>query len=279
MSDALVDLTAAAGLPVRLDPRTGVLHFDADATSDEPGARRLGDMRDVLREPAAQGRDLLYHLYRAVRRSPDEPLLTAAGLRYDLTVTLPGMLGDEYAKTTGHYHPADSDGVSFPEVYEVVHGRAAFVLQRVDDVTADRPRIEAVWVQLCAAGERILIPPECGHVTVNIGAEPLVVADLISLRCGHIYGTFKALRGAAYHVLADPDAADGLRLERNPAYVEVPEATVARGSRWQPFLDDSRPVYAHCRAQPGDFSFLDRPAAAADPLLALWPGTARQASE
>jgi len=52
--------------------------------------------------------------------------------------------------------------VSFPEVYEVVHGRGAFVLQHVDDVAAENPRVDDIWVQICDAGDRILIPPDCG---------------------------------------------------------------------------------------------------------------------
>ncbi|MGH3927327.1 MAG: glucose-6-phosphate isomerase family protein, partial [Pseudonocardiaceae bacterium] len=184
--------------------------------------------------------------------------------------TMPGRLGREYPKTAGHYHPPGPDGVSFPEVYEVVHGRAAFVLQRVDDVTVDRPEIKDVSVQICREGERILIPPDCGHVTVNIGSTPLVVSDLVSLRSGHIYSSFRALRGAAHHLIADPEAALGLRLEPNPAYPQAPEAVVANGSRCEPFLRDEQPVYTHFLAEPDDFRFLDRPAGSIGPLLALW---------
>lgn len=270
MSETLVDLTPAAGLAVQLDRRTGALDFGEGVSSDTPGARLLDDLRDVLRDPAAPGPELVYHLYRGVKRSGDAPILAEAGLRYDLTVTLPGTLGCEYAKTSGHYHPPAPDGVSFPEVYEVLHGKAAFVLQRVDDVTTDNPRILDVWVQICEAPQRILIPPDCGHVTVNIGTDPLVVADLVSLRCGHIYGTFRALRGAAYHLVADPDAEHGIRFEANPAYLPPPRAVLAHGSRWEPFLPDGRPVYAHFQERPDDFAFLDRPAGCAGPLLALW---------
>jgi glucose-6-phosphate isomerase len=272
VSDSTVDLTPRAGLDVRLDERSGELMFGDGVTSDPPGARMRADLATVLREPAAAEAEpgIAYHLYRAVRRADDEPLLAASGLRYDLTVTLPGALGPEHAKTAGHYHPQDGDGVSFPEVYEVVQGRSAFVLQRVDDVTSDRPSVEETWVQVCEAGERIVIPPDCGHVTVNVGAGPLVVANLISLRCGHLYGSFAALRGAAWYLLVDPDATDGFALERNPRYAAAPYPHVAHGSRWEPFLADPRPSYAHVRERPEDYRFLDRPASCAANLLALW---------
>ncbi len=273
MSSALTDLTPFAGLGVWLDARTGELYFGPGVTSDPAGARLLGELRDVLRDPDADGPDLAYRLYRGVRRVEDEPLLAAAGLRHDLTVTLPGTLGAEYVKTAGHYHPQDGDGVSFPELYEVVHGRAAFVLQHVDDVTAEAPRVRQIWVQLCDAGDRILIPPDCGHVTVNIGTVPLVVADLISLRSGHLYGSFKTQRGAATHVLADAAADDRLRLEQNPSYGRTPTPVLARGSRTNPTHAERGSAYAHAVDRPSDYAFLDRPTACASLLLSLWQRT------
>jgi glucose-6-phosphate isomerase, archaeal len=267
---ALADLTPFAGLSVWLDESTGELRFGPGVTSDPPGVRLRGDLRGVLRRRDAQGPELAYHLYRAVRRIEDEPMLARAGLRYDLTVTLPGRYGDEYVKTAGHYHPPADSGDSFPEIYEVVHGRAAFVLQHVDDVTAERPRVAGVWVQLCEPGERILIPPDCGHVTVNVGTTPLVVADLVSLQCGHLYGSFKALRGAATYVLADEASPDGLRLEANGAYAEAPAPRLGNGSRYEPFLMGAEPLYTRFLVTPDDFAFLHHPAAVVDELLALW---------
>lgn len=265
-----IDLTHAAGLPVHLDEATGELRFGDGVTGDPHVQRHTSQLREVLRDPAATGPSPAYRLYRAVRRAGDEPLLASARLRYDLTVTLPGRIGAEYVKTAGHHHPPGPDGVSFPEVYEVVHGTAAFVLQRVEDVTAASGQVAEAWVQVCAAGDAILIPPACGHVTVNIADVPLVVADLVSVRCGNLYASYRALRGAAYHVLTDPAAEEGLRLVRNRAYSDPPRPVIAHGSRREPFLRRTSPLYAHVRERPGDFAFLDHPSSGAAELLALW---------
>ena len=253
----VVNLSATAGLPAGLDLTTGTLAFEEDTGSDPPGVRTLSELRPVLRDPAATGPELVYRLYRNVRRFEDEALLAAAGLRHDLTVTLPGRLGTECAKTFGHYHPPGGEGISFPELYQVVHGRAAFLLQRVDDVHAAAPRVLDVWVQVCEAGERILIPPDCGHVSVNLGDTPLVVADLVSVRSGHLYGSFQEFQGAAYYLLAEPGAEHGLRLEPNLAYGALPDPRVARGSRSAPVLADGGSAYARMHADPGQFAFLD----------------------
>ena len=144
------------------------------------------------------------------------------------------------------------------------------MLQRVDDVNAREPRVLDVWVQLCEAGERILIPPDCGHVTINIGEAPLVVADLISLRSGHLYGSPRHCHGAAYYVLAEPDAEDGLVLEPNRAYGPLPSAHVAHGSRATPPLIDDRPAYAQLLADPSQFASLDTLTAKSRDLVDLW---------
>src|SRR5690606_10438886 len=128
-----LDLTALSGLPIAIDLETGHL---ADLTGEMfwegPGQRRFGDLRAVVAKPeavAASADTVAYFTYRDVRLA-DESGLGQDGLRYDVTVTLPGELGGEFVKTAGHYHALDSNGVSWPEIYDVLAGEAAFVLQR-----------------------------------------------------------------------------------------------------------------------------------------------------
>jgi len=268
----VIDIGRTTGLPVLLDLTTGSITLGAGTVCDSAGARTLSQLRPLLRDPAAAGPELLYRLYRGVRRRQDEQLLAAAGLRHDLTITMPGRLGAEYVKTSGHYHPRGSEQISFPELYEVAYGRAAFLLQRVDDAQAREPRVLEVWLQVCEAGERILIPPDCGHVSINIGDVPLVVADLISRRSGHLYGSFQERHGAAYYVLAEPHAEHGLVLEPNPAYGPLPEAHVGCGPRSTPVLADDLPAYAQVRCDPGRFAFLEALTPNSRDLVDLWRG-------
>ena len=43
------------------------------------------------------------------------------------------MLGSEYVKTVGHYHPpVPGTDVSYPEIYQVLDGSATYLLQKVE---------------------------------------------------------------------------------------------------------------------------------------------------
>lgn len=266
------DLSATSGLRLLLDERTGLLHAAGDLVLGEPAVRRLGELREVLADPAtATPPDRpCYFLYRDVRRPGDEERLAAHGLRYDLTVTLPGRYGQEPAKTAGHYHSRAPDGAGYPEIYEVLHGRAAFLLQWVDRPESPDPAVRAIWVALCDAGERIVIPPDCGHVTVNVGAEPLVVADLVAVDSANDYGSFRTAQGAAAYLLADQADELGFRITPNLRYGRTPAPRLLHGSRWRPVLTTGRPLYEAFRSDPSTVRFLLAPGPASAALHALW---------
>ena len=97
--------------------------------------------------------------------------LREQNIRYDITIIPPGMLGREYIKTAGHYHPLVPGGsVTYPELYEVLEGEALYLLQRQDlgDVVA----INA------SAGDKVLVPPNYGHITINGSNKKLKMATL-----------------------------------------------------------------------------------------------------
>ena len=269
--EAIRDLSTLSGFPLGLDLTSGEIALGDGVTSDPHWVRRLEDIRPLLADPAVtEGPTLLSHLYRAVRRDSDTAALERARLRYDLTVTMPGTLGVEFVKTTGHYHPRTPKGTTYPEVYEVLSSRAAFLLQRVTDPEHPSPAIQEVWIAICQAGEKIVIPPACGHVTVNIGTEPLFVSDLISLGSHHLYHPFREARGAAYYLLADPSTHEGFRVVKNTRYAAVPEPTVLSGSRWSPFLPEGLPLYTHFLEHPMDFAFLNEPEDYLEQMFNIW---------
>ena len=101
----------------------------------EPDIRRLSDMREVVFDQSwlATAEDFeLYYMYRDLFLSRgDGEKLREQNLRYDITIIPPGMLGREYIKTAGHYHPLVPGGsVTYPELYEVLEGKALYLLQR-----------------------------------------------------------------------------------------------------------------------------------------------------
>jgi glucose-6-phosphate isomerase len=248
-----VDLSDAAGLPISLDLETGKLDATGDVDLGEQGERRLSQLREVLEDPEAATDDrVCYRTYRGVGTKADLTLLEQHGLRYDITVTLPGLIGREFVKTAGHHHLSAPGGRPYPEVYEVVYGRATFVLQGSGHVPGMDPVVAGAWVQTCGPGDRIVIP-EWAHVTVNIGLEPLVVSDLIAEACTNDYGRFQSAHGAGYYVVSEDDRIV-VKYNSHYGYHAVP--ILDKGSRWPSIFPSNAPLIENFRQEPETFRWL-----------------------
>ena len=161
----------------------------------EPDIRRLFDMREVIfdKKWLATAEDFeLYYMYRDLYLSrKDRDSLLDQGLRYDITVIPPMMLGSEYNKTAGHYHPLPPGGkVSYPEVYEVLEGEALYLLQKMDltDVVA----VNAM------EGDKVVIPPDYGHITINRSNRTLKMANFVARDFSSLYDPIREKGGGAF---------------------------------------------------------------------------------
>jgi glucose-6-phosphate isomerase len=166
----------------------------------EPDVRMLHDMDEVLydQEWARGAEDLeLYYMYRDLFLSRrDGDLFVEQGIRYDITVIPPLMLGCEYVKTAGHYHPkVPGQIVTYPEVYEVLEGEATYLLQKEDlsDVVVVRAR----------AGDKVVVPPDYGHITINESNKRLKMANFVAREFSSIYDPIKKRGGGAYFLTED----------------------------------------------------------------------------
>jgi len=284
----VIDLSTVSGLPLSLDESDGSLRFGPGLTQPEPDVRRLSDAREVLAEAEAAGPEDLYYMYRDVCREQDRELLEARGLRYDVTVLRPGLLGGEYVKTVGHYHPTppgaddapgdpedtatggamgsgDADptpprGTTYPELYQVLAGRALYLLQR-PGVRPDAP-LDVVAVP-ARPGEAVLVPPGYGHITVNIGRGFLAMANWVERTFASVYEPLRVVRGAAYYVVAEGDIGRGEagpRFQPNPSYRRYPEVRELRPMELPDLgIHLGRPMYLTCMARPETYHYLVRP--------------------
>ncbi len=168
----------------------------------EPAVRKLSDIREVVYDidwlKTAPDMDL-YYMYRDLAMSRhDHSVMLDEHLRYDITVIPPNKLGVEYVKTAGHYHPCISNtGYTYPEIYEVLSGVAHYLLQRCDGRITDVIMVEA------HAGDKVLIPPNYGHVTINPSNKELKMSNWVSRDFESIYEPYQKCGGAAYFELAD----------------------------------------------------------------------------
>ncbi|NLX49715.1 MAG: glucose-6-phosphate isomerase [Methanospirillum sp.] len=174
-----------------------------------PVARDGSELDGMTADPDCLIPGPIYFMYRDLARTDeDRRWLESRHIRYDITRIPPGTFCNEYVKTKGHYHPPAPSGIPYPEVYEVMAGRAHYLLQRPD--LSDVVLVEA------DAGTVVLMPPGYGHVTINPAGDDLVMANLVSRSFSSDYRPYEVSRGAAYYELADGGFVP------NPAYAEVP---------------------------------------------------------
>jgi len=157
-----------------------------------------------------------YRMFRGVIEGREGEVFHKAGVRFDITAMADLPLGQELNKTLGHYHPAIVNGLSFPEIYQVIHGNAVYLLQKKEEGGSGMRLTDFVTVK-AQKGDALLIPPNYGHVTVNVGPGPLLMANLVSDCFSSLYEEYIAKRGAAYYLLKEN------RLVHNTNYADPPK--------------------------------------------------------
>ncbi|WP_258360168.1 glucose-6-phosphate isomerase family protein [Moorella sulfitireducens] len=180
----------------------GLLTFASGVIAPEPDIRRLIDALPVLYTEVPPSDQPLYYMYRGVYLEKDQQLYQQHDIRYDITVILPGTIGKEYIKTVGHFHPLKPhSSETYPEYYEVLEGEAIYLLQKNNR----SGEVEEIMAVEAKKGDKVFIPPAYGHVTINPGNQPLVMANLVESHFSSIYGPFREKHGAAYYYLEGED--------------------------------------------------------------------------
>ncbi|MCC6729631.1 MAG: glucose-6-phosphate isomerase [Chthonomonadales bacterium] len=169
--------------PARLDPATGALTGQGVTES----TRTLAGLRGYFREEAVRAsmpQEVVVYRVRAFEPIPEG----RPGAICCATTSLePGVVGDEYFLTRGHFHAAEDR----PELEVAVRGRGVLVLMKPDGYT----RVE--WM---GPGSLHHVPPSTAHLVVNVGVEPLVFESYWPSETGHDYEA-TAWRGFGLRVL------------------------------------------------------------------------------
>jgi len=257
------------------------LRLDGRLLPGTPDVRRLGALEPMLCCPPPltdrEREQVLYRMYRGVVR-------LTAGLpwggrpldyRYDVTVFKPGSFGGEYLKTSGHYHPpVPGSDLSYPEVYEVLHGSVLFILQETADHTRgpDEIVIRRIVLLRAHAGQKAVMPPNYGHWSINTDpAQPLVMANWISDSCASRYAPVERAGGAAVYVCEGEGVIPGepIRLVRNRRYAHLPAEVEYAVPADQPGLGlaAGRPMLGALLAEPARWTYLCDPAGHSEPML------------
>jgi glucose-6-phosphate isomerase len=187
-----------------------------------PDIRHLFDIKEVIFDQEwlkNQRENLeLYYMYRDLGITEEEKKkIHSNNLRYDITIIPPLALGREFSKTAGHYHSKAKDSFSFSEIYEVLEGEAYYLMQS----EIKNNCVEDAYFVHAIKGDKVIIPPNYGHFTINAGKERLVMSNWISLNSVSDYNQLKEKKGACYY--ATRNNKGGIRWIKNGYYEKTPE--------------------------------------------------------
>ena len=256
---ATVDLSNFVPYELLVDSKTSKIVKAGDI---EPtfSTRKLLDMKDVIYDQewlvSLKENFDLYHMYRDLTRVEDKELFQKHNIRFDVTIIPPKFLGKEFVKTAGHFHPDAKEGYSYPEVYEVMHGKGLYLLQKPKKELSRKEKkakvlnpIEIIVIS-AKAGDQVMIPPGYGHITINPSEDTtLIMNNLVSSSFNSIYEPIKKQRGAIYLYHANKTWI------RNPFYKD--DKILVKETIPQKIAD--KPFYEAFLENPEQWKFLNEP--------------------
>lgn len=213
----------------------------------KPDVRHLYDMEEVIydEEWLKDAENVpLYYMYRGLSMPEDEEAIRENGLRYDITVMPARRLGKEPVKTKGHYHPK-VNSMTYPEIYGVLEGEAHYLLQKKEN-----GRITQTVLVEAKEGDKVIIPPNYGHVTINPSGENLKMANWVCRDFDSIYEPIQRKGGTAWFELVkfvedtgtvkkwaarDPKTVQKAVFRQNKNYKNVPKLEFFKASKHDPF--------------------------------------------
>lgn len=178
----------------------------------KPQIRYLRDLKKVVfdEEWLRSARNFpVYYMYRGVKERN--------GLRYDVTLIRPKILGKECAKTKGN-----CNSKNFQELYIVLKGRAIFLMQRMEGKT-----VKDVFAVKAATGNVIIVPPRHYIISINPSGNILKLGNWISKKNKNIYKDMEKMRGACYFYTKSGWI-------KNKNYTNVPKLTFKKPLKSKP---------------------------------------------
>jgi glucose-6-phosphate isomerase len=260
-----------SGLPLYFNAVSNLLALSAPLLYNGYGTKNAGQMRGLLAdERNLPTTETCYDVYRRIRNPEDQELLEKKQFSYDITIIMDGEINGERKKTSGHYHGYNPEHTAtYPEVYEVIKGTALYVMQRADnfDSSPENVDIDDLILAVVKEGETIIIPPNYGHCSVNVGTGPLIFSNLAFIPCPIHYDPVKHYHGMSYYIMKEQGK---LKVTANGHHSKKPPLKFARVKE-NPKLGITFgiPVYQSFRKNPDAFDYLGKPDVYRDKIMSM----------
>lgn len=216
-----------------------------------PQVRNQDALKGLTLYPVPDGEGIpIYFMFRDSRKKGASGWKDI-GIRYDITVIPPKVLQGEFVKTIGHFHPEKNKGETYSEYYEVLQGKALFLFQKN---TPDQDVEEVVFVY-AETGDKVFVPANYGHITINPGNETLIICNLVENRFHSDYTPIQEKHGAAYYCIKE---GDGETFIPNPNYKNIVIPQIYRAKAWPGpiFNTAGKDLYDMFLENPVRFEFL-----------------------
>jgi len=262
----MISLEKTSGLPISMKEDYSLVLGEGVVSDaqDGPTIREFSKVKNFLKDPgSAYHRKDVYQMYRNVALAKHDGEIRAARLSYDITVIPPGKMGDEFAKTIGHYHEMKpGTGVRYPEVYEVLYGKVFWLIQ---SATPDLEQLLEVYLIEAERGEKAVIPAGFGHISINPTDDVLVMSNWQPYQKAN-YEPYEAHQGGAYYVVESQrlssggGTSSGYDFAPNLNYKSLPELRRARPRELPQYgLRSALPMYFTATADLRTLDFLSNP--------------------
>lgn len=197
-------LKNCSGLDIVFKCNSNIIEFEGRKI--KPEIRKSMDMIEVAYDKKwvdeCNPEKPMYLMFRDICNKGDKEIIEGKKLRYDITIILPYMMGAEYPKTKGHYHSnAEQSEVSYPEIYEVLHGEGHYIMQKINK----KGDVVDVYMVKAKTGDKIIIPPGYGHITINPANDILIMANWVGRDSKSDYGPILKKGGAVYFEIKEKD--------------------------------------------------------------------------
>lgn len=195
--------------------------------------------------------ETLYFGARYMEKTKDEQTFLASDLMADLTILNSGKVGEEFVKTVGHYHGIIPGlTISYPEAYEAISEKIEYLLQSELDKDG---AVDVIWV-VTEPGDKVVMPPNYGHVSMNVGEKPAIEVDIQKRDNPNQsdYSIFKECCGGALYRTEEG-------LKENPHYKIKSLRIVRPVEKPEWGLEKNKPLYLATVESPEKFEWLTHP--------------------
>lgn len=217
------NLKKISGLDIEI--KNSALEKGASIEGGARTERTVESLNPVLFESRPGEKRVVYYVWRELHKKENAEATQKLRVRYDITAMDPSPIGRELPKTFGHYHAKDMGGIGYPEIYEVLSGIAWWIIQK--PAKNDPRTIEETYLIEAHEGEKAVMPPNFGHISINPGPKPLIMANWIGNFFKYDYDTYENLHGACWFAL-NSESGDAVEFEKNSFYYTVPELAKLR---------------------------------------------------